>query len=361
MDDNPLDSITSALEGEVEIGGRRIPKIALVAGGGIIIVVLFLLSKRGGGSETSPFRSTPENTETLGSENVGSDSGSSDSSGLIADLQAQFETALTDQNTTLADLIGENSNQLANDFANQIGGVYDTIAGIGGGLAPSYQDGFSPLPIDTGYGYDISPTVNTAFPAISNVIPLPDLSGKKSNATIAKPSSTKDKGGSLSSAKLGSASLKPDKSKVDQLTSKPKPNVGVLGFNKKENSIIPAATPDNKKVAKAVVKPSIKPSFANNVTSKPGNLSVAKPISIVTQNTGKTAKSGGFQAIIKNWQNQIKIPKVVSTYKSIVQSKPVSQPKPLSQAKPVTYKPKPFTSPKPVFGSAYGKIKGFKK
>lgn len=340
--DNPIEFLGDAFQGDIEVAGKRIPKIALVGGGGVIIVILILLSRRSGGSTSL----SPASVPTGDSSGVGSpglvsdDAGGIDTGTVTTDLgalQESFAQQLADTSSQLTDLISQNSAAQADDLNAQLSSVYDQLAQVGSQVTGGYSDNYAPLPMDYGYAMPVDTgfasipvssgySVNSFVPQATSPKPV-----TKDIIDKIKPSNVKPQGGTpiaKATAKLGAA-LKPGKSgvdKVSQLGSAPKQNQvtsAILGFNRKQPTI--------GILGKQPKQPGMIPSPVPSVSktrekSNASSLSIAKkPVAIPTT---------------------IKTPMVSGVSK--VQKKPTTaQPAKLSKT-PAYLSPVAKTNPKPV-------------
>jgi len=251
--DNPIEFLGDAFQGDIEIAGKRIPKIALVGGGAALVVVLVLLSKRGGsasravngalsGDASGVGGTTPFGGET---PSGGYDSGTGTEA--LQSLQETFAQQLADQSSSLSDLIAQNSAQQASDLNSQLSSVYDQLANVGSSFSGGYSDQYTPIPMDTSYAMPLDSGIQ-AYPidsgySIASYLPGVTSAGQnRVNAALdkIKPSKVKPRGEKKADRPTLGTALKPSKGTDDllkKLTSAPKRQMalsGVLGFDKKE-------------------------------------------------------------------------------------------------------------------------------
>lgn len=358
--DNPLELIGEAVQGDIEIAGHRIPKIALIGGGAALIVVLILLSRRGGSRGAISSASLPTDAGTgsgitpigeSGGGVGGADTGTPGSA--LEELSASFAQQLQDQSASLADLIAQNNSQQANDLNSQLGAVYDQLASVGSSLSPGFSDQYSSVPADySGYGMPID-SGSMSYP-VSSGLDLssyqPHTTNPVSNrlqigASKIKPTAVKPQGGTPKAiAKLGSA-LKPSKSGSDKVAllspAKPKgdkPSVGILNFDKKQP--INLGTPNSSGVL-------------NKMQKQPAT--IASKVPVVSNQKGKVGVLANARNITSSPQ-PVAIPVGIKTFMASGISKTGKIPqaaKPASIAKKpsgVTAQPKPKTiNNRPVF------------
>lgn len=377
--DNPIEFLGDAFQGDIEIAGKRIPKIALIAGGGALIVVLILLSRRGGsgGSVSSGGLSADAGLGGGFSGSVGGSDQSTDEflGGSLSDISEQFSQQLADQSSTLTDLINQSSQQNADSLASQLNDVYSQIAANGGGTVPIYSDQVQSLPVDYGLGsfpvdngISSYPDTNVLSLPVKSPTPIPSVGNTGFNGANIKPSNPKSP-----LAKLGAA-LPKSKSGADK--------VAKLSTGKKTQSLIPSAitnfgkTNPFKPAASPVAsgkKPTIpspipnkiqKPTSALNVKpTASGKKPAIIPPTIKTGMVNKPAGSNGPQASAKKpapissqksgGYKPVASPKT-SAYKPPVQN-PIAVPLPYSFLKSGSLYGSKIISPKPKSSSSKGK------
>jgi len=142
---NFVDEIQTTLTGEVEIGGKKIPKIAII--GGVIVVFggILILTRRKGGTAARG-SSIPKTGESAFPESSG-DVGQQQAGQLVGDIQSDLLQQVGTSNAELEQRIGEQTQSLFSDLQSQIGAISGNL-----GTLPPIPDvpSYNPLPVDMG-------------------------------------------------------------------------------------------------------------------------------------------------------------------------------------------------------------------
>ncbi len=303
--DNPIEFVTDAFQGDIEIAGKSIPKIAIVGGGVALIVVFVLLSKRGSRGSAVSSTGLPAVGGTgggVGSDTPLSDSGVGGGVGGFDNsaLQESLTQQIADSSSALTDLIAQNSAQQSSDLNSQLASVYDQLASVGSNFSGGYADNYAPVPIDLG-GYSLPMDSGiSAYPessgySLSSYLPSATNPGSVKNPVSdslqsivdrIKPSNVKPTG-TKNTAKLGEALSrnKISDTKIDKLTNVPKQNSllgGVLNFNKKEPNKSGISSVADKKKSNIPSPVPVKVEYGVKPSSGKSNTIIQKPIAIPT-------------------------------------------------------------------------------
>lgn len=301
------------IEGDINIAGRKVPKIAIIGGGVVLIVLLVVMGKRSGGTQTASFGGAAKSNNEPSEDGTGAIDGSS--SDILAGVQQQISDSESKTASDLATQITDTQSQLEASFNSQLQGVLDSLS--------AYQP-FSPepsyLPVDSGfYGQQVSEPSYYDYAGIGGYS-APSLDAYSSNSPIAPSKNVRNVNKALTSAPTtNTPTVKPSLGTVS--------NFGSIG-----------ASAISKQIAKATAKPQpIKPSAT--VATKPGTSILSGALSsFITPKPTVNAKP-----VTSNSNSGIaKLPIIGNIFGS---SKPISVPKPVSTVKPIV----PITRPPPVY------------
>lgn len=322
---NPLDDIDfqEFIEGDIEIAGRKIPKIAVIGGGAVIIILLVLMG-RSKGSGSSPLSSASRATGEPSDDGTGAIDGSS--SDILAGVQQQISDSESNTATTLGEQITQTQSMLEEQFSSQLSDIYSQLGNIQQfSPEPSY------LPVDSGFSgqQQYEPSYYDYAGVGGYEPPLLDSYGGSSSSqspTINNKSVFNTNKALTNAPSIQSPTIKPSLGVVT--------NFGSIGAGLLSNQI-----------GKVLNKPQpIKPSAT--VSTKPGSsilsgsltsfLSSSKPIL-----NAKPVGSSGSGGIVSGLSAALGIKPT---------SKPASVPKPVATAKPFVSitKPPPVYNPRPV-------------